>query len=52
MVLDDLPDVLLHVLGDGTLGDLGEQSLLRASKVLAELAFPANDLVNGDGVEL
>jgi hypothetical protein len=52
VLLDDTLDLLLGFGGDCALGDLGEESLLSAGEVLTELAFPAYNLVNGDGVEL
>ena len=52
MVLDDLLDLGLDFGGDGASGDLGEEGLVRAGEVSTELAFPAGDLVDGDGVEL
>ena len=52
MLLNDALDLLLGLRRNSALGDLGKQSLLRAGEVLAELALPADDLVNGDGIEL
>lgn len=52
MLLDDALDLLLGLGGDSSLGDLSEESLLGAGEMLTELAFPADDLLNGDGVEL
>lgn len=51
MVLDDLLDGLLHVIGDCTLRDFLEECGLRRGKVGTELSLPSDDLVDGDGVE-
>ena len=52
MLLDDLLDLRLNLGGDVALGDLLEESALSRGEVSTELAFPAGDLVDGDGVEL
>ena len=52
MVLNHLLDLRLNLGGDGTLGDLLEERALSGSEVSTELALPAGDLVDGDGVEL
>ena len=52
MVLDNLLDLRLNLRGDLALGDLLEESALSRGEVSTELAFPAGDLVDGDGVEL
>lgn len=51
VVLNDLLDGLLHVVGDGTLGDFREQVAVRGSEVSTELSLPSDDLVDGDRVE-
>ena len=52
MVLDNLLDLRLNLRGNLALGDLLEESALSRGEVSTELAFPAGDLVDGDGVEL
>jgi hypothetical protein len=52
VLLDDALDILLGLGGDGTLGDLLEQSLLGAREMLTELALPTNNLLNRDRIEL
>ena len=52
MVLDNLLDLRLNFRGNLALGDLLEESALSRGEVSTELAFPAGDLVDGDGVEL
>ena len=52
MVLNHLPDLRLNLGGNGTLGDLLEESTVSGREVSTELALPAGDLVNGDGVKL
>ena len=51
MVLDDLFDLTLQLLRDSSLRDLLKKTSLRRRKVLAELSFPLDDLVNRDGIE-
>ena len=50
MVLNHLLDLRLNLGGNGTLGDLLEKSTVSGREVSTELALPAGDLVNGDGV--
>ena len=52
MVLDNLLDLRLNLRGNLALGNLLEESALSRGEVSTELAFPAGDLVDGDGVEL
>lgn len=52
MLLDNTLDLLLGLGGNSALGDLGKEGLLRAGEMLTELAFPADDLLNGNGIEL
>ena len=52
MVLDNLLDLRLNLRGNLALRDLLEESALSRGEVSTELAFPAGDLVDGDGVEL
>ena len=52
MVLNHLLDLRLDLGGDGTLGDLLQQSTLGGGEVSTELTLPARDLVDGDRVEL
>ena len=52
MVLDNLLDLRLNLRGNLALGDLLEESALSRGEVSTELAFPAGDLVDGDGVKL
>ena len=52
MVLYDLLDLRLDLGGDLALGDFLEETAVGGGEVRTELAFPASDLVDGDGVEL
>ena len=52
MVLDDLLDLALQLRRDLAGRDLLKERALRRREVLAELALPLGDLVDGDGVEL
>ena len=52
VVLDDLLDLALQLRRDLAGRDLLKERALRRREVLAELALPLGDLVDGDGVEL
>lgn len=51
MLLDDLLDLGLEVLGHDTLGDLGEHGLLLGLEVLLEVSVPLDNVLNGDRVK-
>lgn len=52
MVLNNLLDLGLHIGGDITSGDFGEEGGLCGVQVLTELGLPLGDLVDGDGIKL
>lgn len=51
MVLDNFPYGLLHLVRDSALRDFSKKTSVRRREMSTELAFPADNLINRDGVE-